>query len=282
MIEAGQTAEEQPAADTTERAAPIAHVDLDRFCSRCTYNLRTLPVERDGRTGIPVVRCPECGTFHPANELATALRPWLRRVGAIALGGWILLLLFVFFWLGMAEGATTYGTVRELTTSGGATQITRINNQVIRTYSSGYGPLEVRELEFEDKCFVAFMLALGFVSAFVSAMVAVLVFPHWRHGSYLVLVLPLVLAANMIAALMWHYDAPHLLSWSVGLIVTQTCVQLLGGIIGIRAGRPLARLGVRVFLPPRARPHLAYIWLADNKPFPRSLGGVSGPEPQSP
>ena len=104
MIEAGRTTGQPPAAEATQHTTPIAYVDLDRYCSRCSYNLRTLPVERDGRTGIPMVRCPECGTFHPANELASALRPWVHRFGAIALGGWILLLLFVFFWLGMGRG----------------------------------------------------------------------------------------------------------------------------------------------------------------------------------
>ena len=56
------------------RAAPVACIDLDRFCEGCAYNLRTLPVYRDERTGIPVVRCPECGRFQSANDASTVAR----------------------------------------------------------------------------------------------------------------------------------------------------------------------------------------------------------------
>lgn len=268
MIESNPTKEDNSSTQSEARA--VAHVDLDRYCGCCGYNLRTLAVYRDEHTGIPLVRCPECGTFHPANDMATALRPWLHRICALALGGWILTLLSVFFLLGLAAGATTYGTLDELTTYGG-TQVTRIGNQTTYTYSGGLRVPEVREPRPEDKYFVAFMLASSFVNAFLTAMVAVLAFPHWRRHWYLALVLPLALVANVIAALTWHFEAPHLFTWGIGFIVAHGCVQLLGGIVGINAGRPLARLAVRIFLPPRVRPHLAYIWLADNKPFPSSL-----------
>ena len=56
---------------------PLACVESDRFCARCGYNLRTLPIPRDGRTKILLVRCTECGHYQPANDSAAVTRPWL-------------------------------------------------------------------------------------------------------------------------------------------------------------------------------------------------------------
>ena len=89
------------------QAAPIACIDLDRFCGDCGYNLRTLPVYRDDRTGIPVVRCTECGRYQSANDASTALRPWLDRLTLFALGTWVLFLVAVFAHLCLAEGAVS-------------------------------------------------------------------------------------------------------------------------------------------------------------------------------
>jgi len=52
-------------------------------------------------------------------------------------------------------------------------------------------------------------------------------------------------------------------------VCARVCVQAFGGVAGVFLGRPLARLTVRIVLPPGVRPRLAYLWLADNKPFPR-------------
>ena len=61
-------------------AVPAAYMERDRFCEGCGYNLRTLPMYRDERTAIPLVRCPDRGRFQPANNTATALRPMPHRV----------------------------------------------------------------------------------------------------------------------------------------------------------------------------------------------------------
>ena len=103
--------------DLLAEPLPVACIELDRFCEDCSYNLRTLPVVPDPRTGIPVVRCTECGRFQPANTTVTALRPWIARVTSVTLFGWMFLLIAIFFWLGMAQGAINYATLEELTFS---------------------------------------------------------------------------------------------------------------------------------------------------------------------
>ena len=47
--------------------------------------------------------------------------------------------------------------------------------------------------------------------------------------------------------------------------------------VGLMIGRPLARLMVRAFVPPRLRVPLSFLWLCDGKEPPRAGGGLSGP-----
>ena len=71
-----------------------AVIEADQFCD-CGYNLHGQTVTRDDRLGFPVVRCPECGAWHPAGHGSTATRAWLRRLAAVLLLVWALLLLAV-------------------------------------------------------------------------------------------------------------------------------------------------------------------------------------------
>ena len=81
------------------------------------------------------------------------------------------------------------------------------------------------------------------------------------------LAVPIV--AGVLVAITWRYEAPHLLDWGLLYVMVHMGVQVLGGLLGVIFGRPLARLTVRIFLPTGVRPSLAFLWLADNKPFPR-------------
>ena len=83
----------------------------------------------------------------------------------------------------------------------------------------------------------------------------------------LVLVIPLI--ANAFVALAWQAEAPHLFAWGLLYILGHLGVQVLGGFVGVRLGRPSARLAVRIILPPSLRPRLVYLWLVDGKPLPR-------------
>ena len=79
--------------------------------------------------------------------------------------------------------------------------------------------------------------------------------------------LPLV--AAILIALVWHGEAPHLFTWGLIYVGAHAALQIIGGLFGVSLGRPLARLLVRILLPPGIRPKLAYLWLADGKPAPR-------------
>ena len=258
---------ESPGTLSQPYAAPAAYVELDRFCEGCGYNLRTLPVYRDERTAIPVVRCPECGRFQPANDTATALRPMLHRATSVLLALWMLTIIAAVIHLAIAEGALSYATLDELTIHGGY-QTRRINNRTAYSWSGGYGPLEVNE-DFRDyELFVGTILSVSSLVAFGVGLFTVVVVPHWRRRAYAGLVLAMPVVAGALVAFIWSKEAPHLFEWGLPYVVAHAVVQMLGGLAGIIFGRPLARVAVRVFLSPSVRPKLAFLWLADGKPLP--------------
>lgn len=262
-----QASVESRTADPRARPEPQPCIDLDRFCADCGYNLRTLPVSCDARTGIPVVRCPECGRFQSANEASTVLQPWLRRATSLLLGIWILAVIAIVVLLVTAEMTVSYETLDELTVSGNL-RTQRINGTTVRIWSES-GPVAVDADYRGYKPFVASVLMASFLSAFALGLFAVIVLPHWRRGAYvgLALVLPLVVA--VVVAIAWSYEAPHLLHWALAYVAAHAAAQLVGGMAGITFARPLARLTVQIMLPPGVRPRLAYLWLADGKPLPR-------------
>jgi len=248
-------------------AAPVACIELDRFCAACAYNLRTLPVYRDERTGIPIVRCPECGRYQSANDTATALRPWAHRLTSLIIGVWVLTIITSFIWLGVAEGAMSYATLDELTHRAG-TQIQRIGTMTIRT-GRGTGPLQVWNDMPDFALFMSVMLIGSVAIAFTSGLLAAVLCPHWRRGAGVALMVAMPLAAGGVIALTWHYEAPHLFGWGMSYIFAHAGAQLSGGLLGIVFGRPVARVIVRIFLPPSMRPRLAYLWLTDGRPLPQ-------------
>jgi hypothetical protein len=247
----------------------VACIELDRFCEGCGYNLRTLPVVRQRHTGIPVVRCTECGQFQPANNGATALRPWLGRITSVLLVAWIITIVAAFVMVCVGEGALSYATLDELTVADGAITTRTIGGTTIRTWTTR-GQLTVDRDYPDYRLFITTILTASFAVAFASGMFAVVVCPHWRRGAYVGLVLAVPLAVGGVVALGWSQEAPHLFEWGLRYLMAHAGVQLLGGLMGVNFGRPLARMATRIFLPPSARPRLAYLWLADNKPFPRT------------
>jgi hypothetical protein len=225
-------------------------------------------VYRDDRTGIPVVRCTECGRFQSANDASTALRPWLDRLTLFLLGTWVLFLVATFAHVCLAEGAMSYATLEELTEHAGS-NVRRIGNVTVRDWVNTSAPLEVDTDYPEYEFFIGSILFGSFMIAFACGMFAVIAMPHWHRAAYAGLILAMPLVAGGVVAAIWRYDAPHLFLWGMPYIAAHAGSQLLGGLAGIAFGRPLARLGIQVFLPPSVRPRLAFLWLADGKPFPR-------------
>ncbi|MGD2108774.1 MAG: hypothetical protein PVI86_05220 [Phycisphaerae bacterium] len=251
---------------------PIACVEVDRYCQGCGYNLRTLPIHRDVRTQIPMVRCTECGRYESANEGSAVTRPWVNRLMSIVLGVWILTIVASIFWLGFGEAALCYVTLDELTVHGGYTT-QRVGGQTIRTWSS-YGALEVRPESETDRAFLVFILGMSCVTAFFVGSFLTVVCPHWPRWVAAIVVALMPVIGCGIVAVVWSYEAPHLVRWGLPHIGWHAGLQLFGGLAGVVVGRAAARLGVTIFLPPSVRPRLAYLWFADRKPPPHTRGPV--------
>ena len=94
---------------------PPGVVEADQFCP-CNYKLHGQRVTIDERLGFPVVRCPECGRFSPAGHGSTATRAWLRRLAAVLLLAWVLLLVGVAAVVTMAAFGLQMAHFQEHTT----------------------------------------------------------------------------------------------------------------------------------------------------------------------
>lgn len=190
----------------------LACVESDRFCNRCGYNLRTLPIRRDNRTKILLVRCTECGQYQPANDLAAVTRPWLHRVSAFFLILWIVFLVAVYVHLGIAQGAVMYGTLEELTGWAAAdsiAQIPSVKTIVVDGKVVYDGRVRIRNGKTmlpsvrEDfpyyTLFVSLMVTLSLVIGLLVSGGATAVLPHWRRIGYIALIPIMPLAAGAIS-----------------------------------------------------------------------------------
>jgi len=261
-------------------AHALACIEVDRFCTGCGYNLRTLPVLRDERTGVLLVRCTECGKHHPANDGTTITQSWLHRLTSMVVVGWVLILLATYVLSGFLQGALMYGTLEELTgynrsiySTSGPGQITIINGRVVTTRtvnaSAGQTPaLTPRAYQPEYVIFLAMMLVFSCLLGAIIIGGATVVFPHWRRLAYVGMtpIVPLIVAT--VITLVWMHEAPGLFDWGLRVTAAHAGVHLVGGLLGAFAGRAAVRTIVRVMLPPGVRPRLAFLWLADGKQPP--------------
>jgi hypothetical protein len=284
-----------PSTDPTfrfENLAPVAYVEIDRYCAGCGYNLRTQAIRREPRTQVLLTRCPECGRYQPASEATTAARLWLRRLAPLFLLGWVAVVLGSAFGLSCVLAAISYGTLEELTTwrrtaapvtqpatlpglpllttqPGGPVTVTVAGRTGQITYTGRANYVrQVRGDDPLDALFIAFVMAASFAVAFVGALILLVVFHHWRRWIYVLVVLAGPPAVAVIVALIWRDEAPHLFSWGLVYIGYHALVQLVGGLTGVAFGRPTARGLVRAFVPPSWRGPLAYLWLVDGRKPP--------------
>lgn len=97
-------------------AIAIGVIETDTFCDRCGFNLHTQRVWRDGRLGILVTRCPECGAHQAAGRSTTTASAWLKRLAMIGLVWWIGIALAFVVGVFFLNFGITVGSVEELVT----------------------------------------------------------------------------------------------------------------------------------------------------------------------
>ncbi len=239
----------------------IASVELDRFCDRCGYNLRTQAVRRDPRTEVLLCRCPECGRFQAAADAATTSRAWLQRLATLALAWWIGLIGSLALGIALGQGGITVFTLDALTTYRRVPMPLPGNPQAFQYILQ-------RQSCSEWKVLYAFSGGISLLLGFVAGAGLVVALHHWRRWGYAATAIGVPVLVAAVVALIWWGHAPHLLRWAFWYMAAHTLLCMLGGLVGTGTGRPLARLIVRTCLPPRLRPVLAFLWLVDGKAPP--------------
>jgi hypothetical protein len=252
-----------------EVGEPIGRLETDTFCPHCNYNLVSQAVLRDGRLQILVVRCPECGRFSAAADRATASRAWLNRAATFFSGMWVmflaLLLMLVTFFLGLMA----MGMVMAYVQFQMDPQPQRPLARPAMRYTYHYVPRTAndyldaaRDLRNEYLIMISITFALAILAG---AMVTVLLWHlrGWRR--WLALAMPLVGCgcSFLIFSLDPTYDSIR--AWGQPRIVATLGLELIGVIVGLRLGRPIARFALRMLAPPKLRQHFAFLWIVDGK-----------------
>lgn len=230
---------------TLDESNVIAYVESDRYCDSCGYNLITLPVFKDPRTSLFLIRCTECGAVHPAG-IPTGRRPvWANRVGAPLLFAWMGLIGFFLFVTGAISTGMHAVAFEELT--------------------QGRGSDRVPMTDFpEFPYFVALVWGVACVLCFLQVTLLATVAHHWRRWGYFIAAIVLPMVPMLIALQAWRFEAPHLLSsWAPQVLLSQYGVAMIGGLIGAMFGRKIMRVFASLLLPPKSRQMVAFLWICD-------------------
>lgn len=274
-----------PAPPPPFESLPLAGtVELDRFCEGCGYNLMQQAVRRETNTQLLLCRCPECGQYNPANTLTTAHRAWFR--GLVVLG-WCV---WIVAWLNLIFFATL---LLAALPPDAAWQRRMIDEKILTTrhvggrHYGGYrtvslGPMDQEMWLITGILFSSFVLAAAFLTTLTAAFM-----PHWKRWGYVVfaagwpaIALGLLLALFLPEQLDRQYSynddiSPAMSAWLYRYSISCVLITAITGIAFAWLGRPLARLLVRIFVPPRRRGPFAYLWLVDEKSPPPIPGAFT-------
>lgn len=281
-----------PAAATDERVSTLL---ADRPCSKCLFNLIGQSVVRERQYGLLIVRCPECGTVASLQEYPLLGR-WANRWAAVAAAAWILLAVAVTFGLAGVMFGFTLGTME--TTS---VPLQRVIASAYEEHQkaqgvpvnqvSGWWNIDQNWWDAQDRSALiekaggwggavqwwGFLIwAIGAAILFPLASVWAVAAAHRRGWRLLLTYLPMLLIAAVffsmtsISGNRWlgASELATRMLWPVTLPIC-AAVAVLPLIAGAFLGRPLARLLVRLWLPPRLRVPLSFLWICDGKPPPK-------------
>ncbi len=243
----------------------VAHVEVDRFCDQCGYNLYTAPVGKHPDLNLLLVRCPDCGHVHAARDQATSGSIWMKRLAVPLTIIWLAILLSIPFFAVMAQIGMNIGSVEEA------------REYVNREYTSADGSITTLRTRIidpdypespQEKLFINMFRTLFFTLGLVTTTIATVVLPHWYKWAHIAVAVFLALLAPLFLCIFIHYEFAT--PWPEGLRFAYVYFGLFVGasIIAAFAGRILARAVVRLALPPRLRTPFTYLWTVDGKTPP--------------
>jgi hypothetical protein len=303
----------QPPAQPQLSDTPTGYqIRTDRPCARCGFNLFGQTVFREHRYGLIAARCPECGQLAALQEYP-ALGRWADRWAKTLAALWVLVLLgamgaqfgptfgLMFGGMEMAfEDAGEEISLRfiewqrsqgvEDPTAGGGISPFRGSWSPISdawwTTQRASDPLATGRTDWilhRDR--FAFWFPLAAVSFTFGAFWSTATLGTRRWGAFLLPLIPIALAASYV----WMLSLPE--PNVPGTITARDAAAdvlrvplFVGGLIavgaglvpGVLTGRKIARLIVRLALPPRMRTALSILWLSDGLPPPGASRTTAG------
>lgn len=260
----------------------------DTFCVHCGYNLQSQEVTRDERLGIFVCRCPECGRHHPAGVGVTASAVWVHRLASLLLFVWILVVLFALVWIVIGMGAVTVvhvedfsartmvdvpsgKTVEFVQPPAGAARARQWQPMIVGTTQPSTRWVQAFTRRPDRPDFWEFIgMAVGSAAVgFFTGLLLVVFLWHWPRRRYLwTLLLPCAVAAFVGTVFAVEGSYVFIRPWALRVAAGHMAWQMLFMLLGIRFGRPIVRGLLRLFVPPRPRQHLAFLWRCDGKTMP--------------
>jgi amino acid transporter len=272
-----------------------ARIEADLFCTQCGYNLHSQPVVRDERLGILVVRCTECGRYQPAGAASNAGRVWLGRLATITLAVWILVVTAFVVGSTFGLGGLQVAHV-EIFSIGGyvgpngqrvfpswdaagrkRVWVTRDDEPIAvenPPWQRTFVPL--REV-FQDRVAAALLGSLMCAAPVIFGGVMAAIMWHVPRRRYWMLAALPVLAGMFVIA-GFHVDESSRggdISVVVKIVVVAAMGQIAFITLGTLIGRPIARALATLFVPPRPRQALAFLWTADGKSPPAAQDPVN-------
>ena len=282
---------------------PTGHeIRTDRPCARCGFNLFGQTIVREAHYGLIAARCPECGQLAAMQEYP-ALGKWADRWAKLLGALWILVLVGAM----AAQFGPTLGfmiAAMENVLEDAGSEIT--SRYVAWEQQQQAGPpaqanpnmfygswytitedwweterpryrQETRRVQPFNRLTITLYIVLAIISFTYGTFWSTVTLGARRWGAF---VLPLF-PVGMAAAFAWSISLPEpnmpgCLSgreaagelFRVPIFAGALASIVLALIPGVLLGRKLARLMVRLTLPPRMRSALAILWIRDGLPAP--------------
>ena len=239
----------------------VGQVQTDTFCEGCGYNLVTQSVIRDERLGILVCRCPECGRYAAAGRTTSADRVWLNRLGTVTLAGWVFFLLGVFAFCALFLGMLAYGQAEE------GVEYTATGSTSYRYYyvPRNFASADEETLSRHRTAQFLFFAATGILCLLTGTLFSTF-FWHVRGALRGLALLPAMIGIGL-AMFIWVQDPSMrgVAGWGATRMSLFFLYAAFGTMVGVFTGRSIARGVLKILVPPRARQHLAFLWITDGK-----------------
>lgn len=271
----------------------------DRPCARCTFNLVGQSIVREHHYGMLVVRCPECGTVASLQEYPLLGR-WANRWAAIAAALWLLVAAAASFGIAGVMFGFTIGTM-ETTNRPLAELISKkhedhqralqVAQGVAQPQMSGWWNIDSTWWDGLDKAALLkeaggwsgavqwwglLIWVIGFLVLFPLSSVWAVGAAHRRGWRLFITYVPMIVIAAAffstanVSGNRWlnASDLASRMLWPVTLPIA-AILAVLPLALGALYGRSIARVLIVLWLPPRLRVPLSFLWLCDGKTPPK-------------